>query len=961
MRNDSLKRSLIRSGIAMGVVAAAFLLRRLVTGLVGPDLPHYLTFYPAVMLVAILAGFGAGLLATGMAALLATYWILPPYGQFAITRLSDAVGLAFFSGMGVLVSLVAELYRQTKRKSAAYEKELALRESREDLNRAQAVARTGSWRLDVRRNELRWSDETHRIFGIPQGTPMRYETFLEAVHPEDREYVNQKWTAALRGEPYDIEHRIVVGDDVKWVRERAELELDPQGVMRGGFGTVQDITERKQAEQAMLRAKQEWERTFDAVPDLIAILDDHHRILRVNRAMAQRLGLNPDQCVGRPCHKVVHGLDRLPDFCPHTLTLSDGREHVAEVHEDSLGGDFLVSTTPLADEQGRRIASVHVARDLTQHKLREERIARLTKLYAVLSRVNEAIVRIHDEEPLYEEVCRIVAEEGGFPLVWIGRVKEKQVIPAASHGPAADYLRKIRVEVEGELGQGPTGTCIREDRPVINDDFDINPSTAPWRGPALHHGFRASAAFPLHRQGRAVGALTLYAAQPGAFDTEKVNLIEALCADISYALDAIQQERFRTEAEKRLRDSEARFRLLSETAGRLLAAQNPQAIVNDLCRHVMAHLDCQAFLNFLADEEVGRLHLNACAGIPEEEAGKVEWLDYGAAVCGCVARDGVRIIAEDIAHTPDPRTDLVKSYGIQAYACHPLMVQGRVIGTLSFGTKTRAKFTPGELALMRTVADQVAAAMERMSLIRELQRSRDELEARVQERTAELGRINEALRYLSSRLLSAQEDERKRIAGELHDTIEAGLSAIKFKVENVLPQIGKKPQAACRSLQTILPVIQESVEECRRIQMDLRPPMLDDLGLQATLSWFCRRFEAIYSGIRVDQEIEMEEEDMPHALKIVAYRVTQEAMNNIAKHSKADQVRLSFRKVSKRMELTIQDNGRGFDPQKAFAMEDTRRGLGFSSMRERVSLSGGSFAIESGEGQGTTVRASWPL
>ena len=532
-----------------------------------------------------------------------------------------------------------------------------------------------------------------------------------------------------------------------------------------------DVTEYKGAEPELLRVKQEWERTFDAMPDLIAILDDHHRILRTNKAMAQRLGLTPEQCVGKVCYRAVHGLDSAPDFCPHTLALADGREHVAEVHEDCLGGDFLVSTTPLVDEQGRSIGSVHVARDITGRKLREERIARLTKLYAVLSRVNETIVRTREEEPLYAEVCRIVAEEGDFPLVWVGQVKDREVAPVASHGPAADYLKKIRVEVEGELGRGPTGTCIREDRSVINDDFDINPSAAPWRKPALRHGFRASAGFPLHRQGRVVGALTLYAAKPGAFDAEQVRLLEALCADISYALDAIQQEKLRTEAEQTLRANEERLRLLSETAGRLLVAENPQAIVNDLCRGVMAHLDVQAFFNFLVDEGAGRLHLNACAGIPEEEARKVEWLDYGVAVSGCVAQQGHPIVAEDIRNTPDPRTERVKSYGIQAYACHPLMVQGRLIGTLSFGTKNRPNFKAEELALMRTVTDQVATAMERMRLIKELQRSRDRLEIRVQERTAELARSERSAAAISpSRLLSAQEEERKRIAGEIHDT-----------------------------------------------------------------------------------------------------------------------------------------------------------------------------------------------
>ena len=140
----------------------------------------------------------------------------------------------------------------TERKQA----EGALRESREDLNRAQAVAHIGSWRSDLRRDEILWSDENYRIFGVPAGTPMTHEKFLAIVHPDDRAYVEQRWTAALRSEPYDIEHRIVVGGEVKWVREKGELEFDGEGALRGGFGTTQDITERKQAEEELRQAKE---------------------------------------------------------------------------------------------------------------------------------------------------------------------------------------------------------------------------------------------------------------------------------------------------------------------------------------------------------------------------------------------------------------------------------------------------------------------------------------------------------------------------------------------------------------------------------------------------------------------------------------------------------------------------------------------------------------------------------
>ena len=126
--------------------------------------------------------------------------------------------------------------------------EAELQHSRLDLDRAQSVGQIGSWRLDVRRNCLTWSDQNHRIFGVPKGLPLTYQTFLAIVHPEDRDYVNERWEAALRGEPYDIEHRLLVRDEVKWVRERAFLEFDESGKLLGGFGITHDITERKHAE-----------------------------------------------------------------------------------------------------------------------------------------------------------------------------------------------------------------------------------------------------------------------------------------------------------------------------------------------------------------------------------------------------------------------------------------------------------------------------------------------------------------------------------------------------------------------------------------------------------------------------------------------------------------------------------------------------------------------------------------
>jgi PAS domain S-box-containing protein len=224
-----------------------------------------------------------------------------------------------------------------------------------------------------------------------------------------------------------------------------------------------------------------------------------------------------------------------------------------------------------------------------------------------------------------------------------------------------------------------------------------------------------------------------------------------------------------------------------------------------------------------------------------------------------------------------------------------------------------------------------------------------------------LYRSEAELRLLSSQLLKAQEKERKRIARELHDGIGQSLSATKFSVENSLKQIGdSKAGANVETLKSVSPLIQESIEEVRKIAMDLRPSTLDDLGILATINWFCREFQTIYSGIRIEKQIKIQEDEVPDALKTVIYRVLQEGLNNVAKHSEADLVRLSLRKTNKTIEMAIEDNGLGFDLDEVLSVENSRRGLGLASMKERAELSGGSFAIQSIKGTGSTIRASWP-
>jgi len=217
------------------------------------------------------------------------------------------------------------------------------------------------------------------------------------------------------------------------------------------------------------------------------------------------------------------------------------------------------------------------------------------------------------------------------------------------------------------------------------------------------------------------------------------------------------------------------------------------------------------------------------------------------------------------------------------------------------------------------------------------------------------------LRRLSARLLDVQEAERKTISRELHDSIGQALAATKFGVENCLYRIREvADEETVKSLETLVQVVRRASDEVRRIHTDLRPSLLDDLGIIATISWFCREFQGLYSGLRIEQRIDIEEKQVADSLKIVIFRLLQEALNNVAKYGKGDTVRVSLKETEGHIELAIEDNGLGFDVDQVRSTKSLKGGLGLKSMKERTELSGGSFSIESAPGAGTLVRASWP-
>ncbi|GAB4258126.1 MAG: hypothetical protein Kow0092_05510 [Deferrisomatales bacterium] len=258
----------------------------------------------------------------------------------------------------------------------------------------------------------------------------------------------------------------------------------------------------------------------------------------------------------------------------------------------------------------------------------------------------------------------------------------------------------------------------------------------------------------------------------------------------------------------------------------------------------------------------------------------------------------------------------------------------------------------------------------------DLRRARDELEERVKARTEKLSEANERLhreveerqrveralrqserelRHLSSRLLAAQEEERLQLARALHDRIGQALGAIKLAVEHGF----SPPQGPGPSRDRVVTIVQEAMEEVRELYMGLRPSVLDDLGIVPAIGWLCRQFEGAHGNIRVEREVTVSEDEVPEELRIVVYRLLQEALSNVARHSRATRVVVTLKKEGERLGFVVEDDGVGFAAPGATGPEAGARGIGLRAMRERTEASGGSFAVETAPGRGTAVRASW--
>jgi PAS domain S-box-containing protein len=528
------------------------------------------------------------------------------------------------------------------------------------------------------------STETVHRSGCEKVTGYTVEEYLadpdlwcKIVHEDDRSKVLAMSRNILTESAIlDLEHRILHKDgSIRWVSSTLVPCRDKGGAILSYDGIIADITERKMAEESLLHAKKEWERTFDSVPNLIAIIDDRHHIIRANLAMAQRLGVTPEECIDQVCYQIMHGTDHPPPFCPHALTLTDCREHVVEVHEDRLDCDFLVSTTPLMDEYGHMIGTVHVVSDITELKMSDNKLRESERKFKTLFESRRDGLLLADVESKQFKLCnQAMTRMLGYTEEEFRQLSIRDIHPPDDLPYVIEQFEK---QVRGELDLATDLPVRRKDGTVFYADIS----------------------------------------------SDRIQLDEKY-----YLLGSFRDVTDRKVAQEKLKRNMENLTALRNIDNAIKGSLDLRITLKVLLMEALKQLNVDAAVVLLLNPYSQTLEYASEQGFHTDRISFAR-VRMGASCAGRVAKENKTLFLSDITSAKEgstPKT-LVESEGFKSYVGVPLIAKGNVKGVLELFH--RAPLNPEQdwLNFVEALAGQAAIAIDNAELFESLQSSHSEL------------------------------------------------------------------------------------------------------------------------------------------------------------------------------------------------------------------------------------------
>ncbi len=404
-----------------------------------------------------------------------------------------------------------------------------------------------------------------------------------------------------------------------------------------------DITELKRAEERLQASSAYARGLIEASLDPLVTISAAGKITDVNIATETATGVPRSALIGSDFCDYFTEPDRARVGYQAVFAQGLVRDYPLTIrHQSGITTDVLYNATVYRDERGDVAGVFAAARDITERRRSEREIVRLNRLYGVLSRTGQAMVRAQSRRALLDEACRIAVQVGGFRLAWVGEVvpATRLLRPVAVFGEPRDYADATRISADDvPEGRGPTGSAFREGRTVVCRDIGREPQMAPWRSAALDAGLRSSAAFPLRVAGNVRAVFTVYSSDVGWFADEEVHLLEELTANISYAVEALEREDQQRAAEAALVSSETRFRSLIDNSSDLLAIVDPAGVTRFVSPSV------RRILGYEPGEQIGHSALELVH--PEDVARVREALEASVARGGGTERIECRVRHKD--------------------------------------------------------------------------------------------------------------------------------------------------------------------------------------------------------------------------------------------------------------------------------------------------------------------------
>jgi PAS domain S-box-containing protein len=766
----------------------------------------------------------------------------------------------------------------------------------------------GTWDWDVRSGQLVWSERCCEIFGIHAGTEITYERFLSALHPEDRELVDQAVQMSLsQNQDYSIEMRAVWPDgSIHWVLSRGRAYFDAAGKPVRMSGAAMDVTRLRQTEEDLKQARGEAKvhaddmmAIFDAVP--AAVFFSHDRKcerITSNRAAYDLLRMPYGSNLSKSAP---------PEECPNFRVFENGQEIPAEelpLQEAAITGEPVRNkeleirfadgsatyefghAVPLFDEDGNVRGAVGAFLDITDRKVIEERLRATSERFRVALRGTPITVFNQGLDLRYRWVHN---PRGIHSIVEILGKRDRDLLERAedwkmTEGIKAEVLR-TGVSYQGEM-------------------------TVSLNGRPCHYHVRIDPQRDAY--GRIVGitGATFDLTESKEAQAER----EKLWQQRQLALDAAQMAWWRYDAGANSGSWDDTFKTIFGITANSLPTQE---ILKHMHPGDIARMSAEFEADFSSAEP--RTHFGEYRIVLPDGSGR--WVEMCAAAE--FEFDGA-----------------AKKF----VGCS---------GTVRDVTERKAT----ELALRASEAQyrELAGNLDHQVQARTLE---------LEKRTQEMARTAEQVRTLSGHLMRLQDAERRRIARELHDSSGQILTAIGLELANLAEQVQKK------TVREIAPDLAHLVEESQHlVQMlhqELRttsyllhPPLLDEAGLSSAIGWYVQGVSE-RSGIAIDFDISKEFGRLPRELELVVFRIVQESLTNIHRHSGSKRAAIRIVRAPEAITMDIEDSGKGISREHLGAVQSGASGFGIRAMRERLRPLGGELQISSGA-DGTRVVVSIPL